>query len=52
MVLAWDRSREIRIRDLFSGPDPLGFNEFFRKLAEVADHVEEAILPYEVVAGP
>ena len=51
LVLAWDRSREIRIRDLFPGTEPLGFNEFFRKLAEVADHAEEAILPYEVVAG-
>lgn len=51
LVLAWDRSRDIRIRELFSGTEPLGFNDFFRKLAEVADHVEEAILPYEVVAG-
>lgn len=51
LVLAWERSREIRIGDLFPGTAPLGFNEFFRKLAEVADHVEEAILPYEVVAG-
>ena len=51
LVLAWERSREIRIRDLFPGAEPFGFNEFFRKLAEVADHVEEAILPYEVVAG-
>ena len=51
LVLAWDRSRDIRIRDLFPGTEPLGFNVFFRKLAEVADHVEETILPYEVVAG-
>jgi hypothetical protein len=51
LVLAWERSREIRIRDLFPGTEPLGFNEFFRKLAEVADHVEKAILPYEVAAG-
>ena len=51
LVLAWDRSRDIRIMDIFPGTDPLGFSEFFRKLAEVADNVEEAILPYEVVAG-
>lgn len=49
LILAWDRARDIRIRDIFPGTEPLGFNEFFRKLAEVADNVEEAILPYEVV---
>ena len=50
LILAWDRARDIRIRDMFPDAAPLGFNEFFRKLAEVADNVEEAILPYEVVA--
>ncbi len=50
LVLAWDRSRDIRIGNIFSDVAPLGFSEFFRKLAEVADNVEEAILPYEVVA--
>ena len=51
LVLAWERARDIRIRDLFPDAEPLGFSEFFRKLAEVADNVEETILPYEVVAG-
>lgn len=51
LVLAWERSREIRIGDLFPETRPLGFNEFFRRLAAVSDYVEEAILPYEVVAG-
>lgn len=50
LILAWERSRDIRIRDMFPGTDPLGFSDFFRSLAEVADNVEEAILPYEVAA--
>ncbi len=50
LVVAWDRARDISIRDIFPGTEPLGFNEFFRKPSEVADHVEEATLPYEVVA--
>jgi hypothetical protein len=51
LVLAWERSQDIGIRDLFPNAEPLPFSEFFRKLAEVADNVEETILPYEVVAG-
>ena len=51
LVLAWERARDIRIRDLFPDAEPLGFSEFFRKLSEVADDVEDAIIPYEVVAG-
>jgi hypothetical protein len=51
LVLAWDRAQDIGITELFPHAEPLLFSEFFRKLAEVADNVEETILPYEVVAG-
>lgn len=51
LVLVWDRSQDIRIRDIFPDAVPLRLSEFFRNLAAVADNVEEAIIPYEVVAG-
>lgn len=50
-VVAWDRSRDIRIREMFPETEPMGLSEFFRKLAEIADNIEDAILPYEVVTG-
>ncbi|MDZ4163564.1 MAG: DUF4384 domain-containing protein [Smithellaceae bacterium] len=51
LILAWDPSRDIRIREMFPAAEPSGFSEFFRKLAELADYAEEVILPYEVVTG-
>ena len=50
-VVAWDRSRDIRIRKMFPETEPLSLSEFFRRLAEIADNIEDAILPYEVVTG-
>jgi hypothetical protein len=48
-VVAWERSRAIGIRGLFPDAEPMQFSEFFRKLMEIADHLDDAILPYEVV---
>lgn len=50
-IIAWDRTRAIKIMDYFPAEEPIGFGEFFRKLSEIADYCEEAILPYEVAAG-
>ncbi|MDI6726444.1 MAG: DUF4384 domain-containing protein [Smithellaceae bacterium] len=51
LILAWDRARDIRIRELFPAAEAWGFADFFRKLAALADDAEEVILPYEVVTG-
>ena len=47
-VVAWDRSRAIRIMDMFPETEPLSLSEFFRRMMEIADNIEDAILPYEV----
>ncbi|MEI7638037.1 MAG: DUF4384 domain-containing protein [Syntrophus sp. (in: bacteria)] len=51
LIIAWDSSVDIRIMELFPETEPLGFSEFFGKLAEIADRIEDTILPYEVVGG-
>jgi len=47
-VVAWDRSRAIRIMDMFPETEPLSLSEFFRRMMEIADNIEDAILAYEV----
>jgi hypothetical protein len=47
-VIAWDSTSDIRIQELF--PEPVSVSVFFAKLAEIADRIEDVILPYEVVA--
>jgi len=48
-VVAWDRSRDIRIMEMFPETEPLSLSEFFRRLMEIADNIEDTILLYEVV---
>jgi len=47
LVVAWNREREIAVRKIFPSTDPMPLDEFFRRLMEIADNCEEAILPYE-----
>jgi hypothetical protein len=51
LLIAWDSAVDIRIMELFPETEPLGVSEFFVKLAEIADRIEDTILPYEVVGG-
>ena len=51
LLIAWDSSVDIKIMELFQETEPLGVSEFFGKLAEIADRIEDTILPYEVVGG-
>lgn len=51
LIIAWDSTLDIRILELFPETEPLGVSEFFRKLAEIADRIEDTILPYEVLDG-
>ena len=50
-VIAWDRSSGIRIRDMFAETSPINIIEYFRRLSEIADYIEDVIIPYEVVDG-
>jgi len=50
-VIAWDKGRHIDIMKMFIPVEPLAFGEFFKRLADIADHCEDVILPYEVIAG-
>jgi len=47
LVVAWNREREIAVRKIFPSTDPMPLDEFFRRLMEIADNCEDAILPYE-----
>jgi hypothetical protein len=51
VVIAWDRSRTISIRDLFDEEEQIGLNRYFRKMAEIDEYVEQVIIPYEVTVG-
>ncbi len=50
LVIAWEKSEDIRIQELFEESDPLSVPEFFARLMKIADRIEDTILPYEVVA--
>ena len=50
-VIAWDSGQEIEIMKMFTPLEPVPFGDFFKRLAEIAEHCEDVILPYEVVAG-
>ena len=47
LVVAWNREREIAVRKIFPSTDPMPLDEFFRRLMEIADNCEDAILLYE-----
>jgi hypothetical protein len=49
LLIVWDSATEIKIMELFPETEPLGLIEFFGKVAEIADCVEDTILPYEVI---
>lgn len=51
LLIAWDSAVDIRIMELFPETQPLGVSEFFGRLAEIADRIEDTIMPYEVVGG-
>jgi len=51
LLIAWDSAIDIRIMELFPEMESMGVSEFFGKLAEIADRIEDTILPYEVVSG-
>lgn len=50
-VVAVDRSRNVEFMDMFTTEGSVGFSEFFRKLSQIADYSEDAILPYEVMGA-
>lgn len=50
LVVAWDKGRALDITRIFPSADPMPIDEFFRRLMDIADHCEEVILPYEVIA--
>jgi hypothetical protein len=50
-VAAVDASMADRMKALFAGSGPMGLSAFFARYSEVADHAEDAVLPYEVVGG-
>jgi hypothetical protein len=49
LIIAWDSFAEIQISKLFPETEALGVSEFFRRLSEIADRIEDTILPYEVM---
>jgi len=49
LIVVWDSASDIKIMDLFPETEPLGVSDFFGKLAEIAESIEDTILPYEVV---
>ncbi len=49
LVIAWDKEQDFSILEMFSSTEPMPVDAFFQRLADMADHCEEAILPYEVV---
>ncbi len=49
LIIAWDSSADIQISNLFPETEPMVVSEFFGRLAEIADRIEDTILPYEVV---
>jgi hypothetical protein len=51
LIIAWDSALDIKIMELFPETEPLGISAFFGRIAEIADQIEDVILPYEVVSG-
>ncbi|HQM44593.1 MAG TPA: DUF4384 domain-containing protein [Smithellaceae bacterium] len=50
LIIAWDRAAAIRILGIFPEAEPMSVPDFFTRLMTIADHIEDTILPYEVVA--
>lgn len=50
-VVAVDHSQNVEFMDMFSTEGSVGFSEFFEKLSQIADYIEDVILPYEVVGA-
>lgn len=50
-IVAMDAGKEVDFAAMF-GHVPMAFKDFFKRYAGIADHCEDAILPYEVVGRP
>lgn len=51
LIIVWDSVIDIKIMELFLMAEPMVISDFFGKLTEIADRIEDTILPYEVIEG-
>ena len=50
LIVVWESGADIKIMELFPEVVPMSVPDFFARLMEIADRIEDTILPYEVVA--
>jgi hypothetical protein len=50
LIIAWESAATIRILDIFPEAEPMSVPDFFTRLMTIADHIEDTILPYEIVS--